>query len=212
MRQSAVIWVMLLNLVLAGCTSPNNDLYSGEDISPNKAYRNFELIDSNNTTFNSSSIEGRVIVVNFFLTNCHDACSFITVDLKSVYEEFSFELEDNLTFLSITVDPWRDGPTDLIDYMNYFNTSWTYLTTDDFVDGNFSSVEQIWSDFGITVVLTESENSTSIEGRGHTVYYDVEHTNGIVIVGKDGLQRVRWSEDNWNLDGIKSDLELILQE
>ena len=96
--------------------------------------------------------------------------------------------------------------------MNYFNTSWTYLTTDDFVDGNFSSVEQIWSDFGITVVLTESENSTSIEGRGHTVYYDVEHTNGIVIVGKDGLQRVRWSEDNWNLDGIKSDLELILQE
>ena len=80
MRQSAVLWVMLLNLVLAGCTSPNNDLYNGEDISPNKAYRNFELIDSNNTTFNSSSIEGRVIVVNFFLTNCHDACSFITVD------------------------------------------------------------------------------------------------------------------------------------
>ena len=66
MRQSAVLWVMLLNLALAGCTSPNNDLYSGEDISPNKAYSNFELIDSNNTTFNSSSIEGRVIVVNFF--------------------------------------------------------------------------------------------------------------------------------------------------
>ena len=96
--------------------------------------------------------------------------------------------------------------------MNYFNTSWTYLTTDDFVDGNFSSVEQIWSDFGITVVLTESENSTSIDGGSHTVYYDVEHTNGIVIVGKDGWQRVRWTDDNWDINGIKSDLESILQE
>ena len=212
MRQSAILWLILVNFVLAGCTSPNNNLYIGEDISPNKAYRSFELIDSNNTTFNSSSIEGRVIVVNFFLTNCHDACSFITVDLKSLYDEFSYELEDNLTFLPITVDPWRDSPSDLVDYMNYFNTSWTYLTTDDFVDGNFSSVEQIWSDFGITVVLTESENSTSIDGRGHTVYYDVEHTNGIVIVGKDGLQRVRWTDDNWDINGIKSDLESILQE
>ena len=83
MRQSAVLWVMLLNLVLAGCTSPNNDLYSGEDISPSKGYRNFELIDSNNTTFNSSSIEGRVIVVNFFLTNCHDAVSYTHLTLPT---------------------------------------------------------------------------------------------------------------------------------
>jgi hypothetical protein len=60
------------------------------------------------------------------------------------------------------------------------------------------------------VVLKESENSTSIEGRGHTVYYDVEHTEGIVIVGKDGLQKVRWDADNWALDGIRNDLDKIM--
>ena len=117
---------------------------------------------------------------------------------------------NNLSFVSITVDPWRDGPNDLLDYMTYFNTSWTYLTTFEFIDGDFSSVEQIWSDFGIGVVLKESENSTSIEGRGHTVYYDVEHTEGIVIVGKDGLQKVRWDGDNWALDGVRNDLDKIL--
>ena len=58
--------------------------------------------------------------------------------------------------------------------------------------------------------MKESENSTSIEGRGHTVYYDVEHTEGIVIVGKDGLQKVRWDADNWALDGIRNDLDKIL--
>ena len=96
--------------------------------------------------------------------------------------------------------------------MNYFNVSWPHLTTDEFVDGDFSKVEQIWSDFGIMVVLTESENSTSIAGRGHTVYYDVEHTNGIVIIGRDGLQKVRWTENHWDVAGITADLELLLQD
>jgi len=212
MRHLAVTWLILLNFILAGCVTPEIDQYAGEDIDANQGYNQFELLDSNNQSFNSSIVEGRVVIINFFLTNCHNACPIITSDLKLVEDYLYPEHEDNLTILSITVDPWRDGPEDLVDYMNYFNVSWTHLTTYEFIDGDFSRVEQIWSDFGITVVLTESENSTSIAGRGHTVYYDVEHTNGIVIIGKDGLQKVRWTEDNWDLDGVKSDLELILQE
>ena len=44
------------------------------------------------------------------------------------------------------------------------------------------------------------------------MYYDVEHTNGIVIIGRDGLQKVRWTQNNWDITGIKADLELILQD
>ena len=212
MKRWVISWLMLLNLVIAGCLSSDSNRYAGEDIDSNQGFTQFELIDSGNNSFNSSLLTGQVVIVNFFLTNCHNACPTITSDLKLIEQAFFPTHEDNLTILSITVDPWRDGPEDLLDYMNYFNVSWTHLTTVEFIDGDFSTMEQIWSDFGVTVVLTESENSTSIAGRGHTVYYDVEHTNGIVIIGKDGLQKVRWTEDNWNLAGIKSDLELILQD
>ena len=152
-----------------------------------------------------------VVVVNFFYTNCPDTCSTITSDLKILYDEYSSDIDTNLTFISITVDPWRDGPSDLSDYMAYFNTSWTYLTTEEFVDGNFSLIEQIWTDFGIGVVLTESNNSTSIQGRGHTIYYNIEHTDGIVLVDRDGLQRVRWSDDDWNISGIRNDINSLLE-
>ena len=212
MERLVVSWLILLNLLAAGCLSSDGNIYSGEDISGNKGFSQFELIDSENNSFNSSTIQGQVVIVNFFLTNCNNACPLITNDLKIIEQSFFPAHNENLTILSITVDPWRDGPEDLVDYMNYFNVSWTHLTTAEFIDGDFSKMEQIWADFGITVVLTESENSTSIEGRGHTVYYDVEHTNGIVIIGKDGLQKVRWTEDNWDLTGVKSDLALILQE
>ena len=202
--------LVTLNLLFAGCVSTEDNLFDGNDIASNKSFTPFTLVDSNNSTFNSTSLEDMVIVVNFFYTNCPDVCSTVTAELNTLYQEYDSEIGNNLTFISITVDPWRDGPNDLLDYMTYFNTSWTYLTTFEFIDGDFSSVEQIWSDFGIGVVLKESENSTSIEGRGHTVYYDVEHTEGIVIVGKDGLQKVRWDGDNWALDGIRNDLDKIL--
>ena len=68
------------------------------------------------------------------------------------------------------------------------------------------------TDFEIGIVLTESENSTSISGRGHTVYYSIDHTNGIVIVDSDGYQRVRWDDTNWDIDGIKTDITKLLKE
>jgi len=205
-----MVILLASNLIFAGCLSSQNDIFEGQEIEPKKSFMPFTLIDSNNSTFNSTNLDDMVVVVNFFYTNCPDTCSIVTPDLKILYDDFSNEIGINLTFISITVDPWRDGPNDLSDYMTYFNTSWTYLTTEEFVDGNFSLIEQIWTDFGIGVVLTESENSTTISGRGHTIYYDIEHTEGIVIVGKDGYQKVRWDGDNWELDGIRNDLDKIL--
>ena len=207
-----MVILLASNLIFAGCLSSQNDIFEGQEIEPKKSFMPFTLIDSNNSTFNSTNLDDMVVVVNFFYTNCPDTCSTVTPDLKILYDDFSNEIGINLTFISITVDPWRDGPNDLSDYMAYFNTSWTYLTTEEFVDGDFSLIEQIWSDFGIGVVLTESDNSTTISGRGHTIYYDIEHTDGIVIIGKDGYQKVRWDENNWNLDGINSDINTLLKE
>ena len=98
------------------------------------------------------------------------------------------------------------------DYKDYFNVSWPHLSVEFLNDENLSEIEKIWTDFEIGIVLTESENSTSISGRGHTVYYSIDHTNGIVIVDSDGYQRVRWDDTNWDVDGIKSDITKLLKE
>lgn len=211
MNHRIVSFLLVSNLIIAGCLSSQSDIFEGQEIESNKSFMPFTLIDSSNSAYNSSNFDETVVVVNFFYTNCPDPCSKITSDLRIIYDEYSSDIDTNLTFISITVDPWRDAPGDLSDYMTYFNTSWTYLTTEEFVDGNFSLIEQIWTDFGIGVVLTESNSSTTIQGRGHSVYYNVEHTNGIVLVDRDGMQRVRWTGDDWNLNGIRNDINYLLE-
>ena len=207
-----MVYVLICNLLFAGCLNSQNEIFEGQEIESNKSFMPFTLVDSNNSTYNSTNFTDMVVVVNFFYTNCPDTCSIITPDLKILYDDFSSDIGINLTFISITVDPWRDSPNDLRDYMAYFNTSWKYLTTEEFTDGDFSLIEQIWTDFGIGVVLTESQNDTSISGRGHSISYEIEHTDGIVIIGSDGYQKVRWDENNWDISGIKRDINKLLSE
>ena len=105
MKRLIVSWLILLNLLAAGCLSSDANIYSGEDISGNKGFSQFELIDSENNSFNSSTIQGQVVIVNFFLTNCNNACPLITNDLKIIEQSFFPAHNENLTILSITVDP-----------------------------------------------------------------------------------------------------------
>tara|TARA_B100001094_G_C17932121_1_gene671258 strand:- start:192 stop:806 length:615 start_codon:yes stop_codon:yes gene_type:complete len=200
-------------LTTSGCMSSiEKDVFEGKDIDGSNGFSPFNLTDSNGSNFESNNLEDQVIVFNFFYTNCPDHCPTMTSDLKQIFHEYESQIGINLSIISITVDPWRDASSSLEDYMNFFNVSWPHLTIEFLNDENLTEIEQIWTEFEIGVVLTESENSTSITGRGHTVYYSVEHTNGIVIVDKQGLQRVSWDEYNWDIQGISNDIQSLLNQ
>ena len=213
MKRLFSLFIIGLILTTSGCMSSiEKEIFEGNDLDGSNGYSPFKLTDSNASHFNSSNLDGQVILFNFFYTNCPDHCPTMTSDLKQIYQEYELQIGINLSIISITVDPWRDASSSLEDYVNFFNVSWPHLTIEFLNDENLSEIEQIWTEFEIGVVLTESENSTSISGRGHTVYYSIEHTNGIVIVDKQGLQRVSWDESNWDVDGIKNDIGTLLKE
>ena len=46
----------------------------------------------------------------------------------------------------------------------------------------------------------------------HLDHYDIEHTNGLVLVDEIGMQRVRWTHDNWNPEGILNDIRSLVSE
>ncbi len=197
----------------SGCLSSiEKDIFAGKDINSNISFSEFNLTDSNGDYFNSQTLDGKIVIVNFFYTNCPNNCPIFTGDLKQIHDEFESDIGTNISIISITVDPWRDSWELISDYKDYFNATWPHLSVEFLNDENLSEIEKIWTDFEIGIVLTESENSTSISGRGHTVYYSIDHTNGIVIVDSDGYQRVRWDDTNWDIDGIKTDITKLLKE
>ena len=69
--------------------------------------------------FDSASLAGKPYAVFFGFTHCPEACPTTLSELSRVYDELGDQAKD-LTVLFITVDPERDTPAVMKDYVSNF--------------------------------------------------------------------------------------------
>jgi protein SCO1/2 len=86
----------------------------------------FELVDQAGQPFRRADMAGRVWVVDFIFTSCAGACVPMTSRMIDLQGE-----DLGASFLSISVDPARDGPEALTDYRTKWDGDaelWTLAT------------------------------------------------------------------------------------
>ena len=206
----AFVFLLALLLLLAGCLSPEQESpFLGKTIEGELGFNEFTLIDENGSSFNSSSLEGNVLVIGFIFTNCPDQCITVSQNMKYLRDNLNQSNEENVSFISITVDPWRDSSSLLANYSQSSNYSWPHLTINSLELDQLALLEAVWTDFNIGVVLTEEQQNTS--GRDHSVNYEIVHSLDVVMVDKSGIQKVRWSEEDWISQQVEKDLLYLLE-
>ena len=204
-------FLLALLLLLAGCFSPEQESpFLGKTIEGELGFNEFTLIDENGSSFNSSSLEGNVLVIGFIFTNCPDQCITVSQNMKYLRDNLNQSNAENVSFISITVDPWRDSSSLLANYSKSSNYSWPHLTINSLELDQLALLEAVWADFNIGVVLTE-EGQQNTSGRDHSVNYEIVHSLGIVMVDKSGIQKVRWTEEDWVSPEVEKDLLYLLQ-
>ncbi len=200
-------------ILLPGCIESENkekSIFKGEEIDPPVSFRAFELLDSNSILFNSTNLGGQVVLIAFLFTNCYDICPIISSNLNWLKGQLGDEIGTNVSILSITVDPWRDTPEVFLEYGERMNLSWPHLTIDN-IDENISAMEDVWQDFGVGLEIVEN-NTNQTSARHHPMDYDVDHSTGTVLVDKDGMQRVWWSDAKWMPELVLEDVRQLLNE
>lgn len=105
----------------------------------------FMLVDQNNETYSFDLDSQGVVVASFMFTRCPDVCPVITQSLKTAHAELSEREQDDVTFVSITVDPERDTPDVLAAYAQQHGVEWPHLT------GSSDALEPVWETFGLVV-------------------------------------------------------------
>lgn len=91
----------------------------------------FNFVNQLGKNVTSSTVEGKIKVVNYIFTRCGKQCPDMTSKMQDVYE--TFRGETDVVILSHTVDPEYDTPEVLNDYANQYNISsdnWFFLTGD----------------------------------------------------------------------------------
>ena len=114
-----------------------------------------------------------LVVVAFIFTTCPDVCPLITNNLIQAEKQ----LDDvDYQFISITVDPATDSPAVLKAYMEDYDITWPHLTAGQDI------IEQVWGDFGISVITEEIEN----HDHDHSHESTEDHESNVMVVMPDG--------------------------
>ncbi|MDX2203875.1 MAG: SCO family protein [Hyphomicrobiaceae bacterium] len=105
---------LLLNALILGL------LACGSALAPAQAAEPFALLDHHGRPFSSTALEGRPRAVFFGFTHCPDVCPTTLLEMSNHLAALGAEAQA-LAVVFITVDPERDRPETLREYLGSFD-------------------------------------------------------------------------------------------
>jgi protein SCO1/2 len=126
-RVSQVVGVVLCGLVLVFGSYVLGAYIAGRSNSPIGPGGPFHLEDQNGKPVSDQDMKGRPFVVFFGYTHCPDICPTTLFEISEVMKSLGRDA-DRTGALFITVDPERDTPATLKDYLSNFDPHLRGLT------------------------------------------------------------------------------------
>lgn len=90
----------------------------------------FELLDHNGKPFTRAQLAGRWTLIFFGFTHCPDICPTTLVELAELKAQLADTEAETTQMIMISVDPARDTPERLAEYVPYFHPKLLGVTGD----------------------------------------------------------------------------------
>jgi len=155
----------------------------------------FSLIDHNNAVFDNSVLKDRWSFIFFGYTHCPDVCPTTLSVLNSVAQKLG-DLDEDIRFVFLSVDPERDTPEQLAQFVSYFNGDFIGVT------GTPEGIEQITRQLGVLHIRAQPEEGAS--------GYLVDHSASVFLFDPDGRYHAVFSPP-LSADAIAGDFKKMLQ-
>ena len=163
--------VLLVFVVLPRLKPPT---FSGMLLQGTNTAHDFTLVDENGEQVRLSDFRGKPVLLYFGYTFCPDVCPTTMAELGRMMRELGDQAED-VQVVMITVDPERDTPERLAEYVRYFHPDFIGLT------GTEEEVSQAATPLGIYYAKQEVEGASG---------YLMDHTATVLMIDKDGSTRM----------------------
>jgi protein SCO1/2 len=164
----------LLSLLLAACGSSKSPSFQASDITGVNFARDFKLFDHTGAPRTLHDFRGKVVVFFFGYTQCPDACPTTLSELASVMQKLGPDAA-KVQVLFITVDPERDTPALLSQYVPAFNPTFLGLY------GDAAATAETAKEF--KVIYQKQPGATPGT-------YTMDHSAGTFIFDTEGRPRV----------------------
>ena len=127
-RVFCLVAVALLSSVMVAC-GPKSPAFQGSDITGVNFAQDFKLTDHTGKARTLADFRGKVVAIFFGYTQCPDVCPTTLADLAATMQALGPDAA-RVQVLFVTIDPERDTPALLSQYVPAFNPSFLGLYGD----------------------------------------------------------------------------------
>ena len=186
------LFILLLVALLAGCEKPKlPSPFHASDIGAMFTQADFRLTDHNGKTRTLADFRGKAVALFFGYTQCPDVCPTTLADLAQAVRLLGKDA-DRVQVLFITVDPERDTPELLAQYVPAFHPSFLGLY------GDAQATAQAAKAFYV-----------GYDKRPTASGYNMDHSVGTFLVDPSGKVRLR-APHAQSADRFADDIRLLL--
>jgi protein SCO1 len=183
--------LMVLLLIAAGGCNNNTEIAAPVSASGQvNCLPNISLVDQYAQPVSLASLKGKPVLFDFFYTTCPGPCLMLTARMRSIAAKLGDALGSKVSFVSVTVDPERDTPAQLLAYAKEQRANrkgWVFLT------GTPTQIDQVMARFKLV--------------RQHEPDGSVDHVLEFFLVGPDGRLRYQYLASEVHPERIVADLQ-----
>ena len=148
----------------------------------------FSLKDMNNNLITQDSFNGPLTAIFFGFTHCPDVCPMTLNKLDIVLDKIDNKRKKNLKVFFISIDPERDTPEIVKDYLSSFDDKFVGITGD---PEKIFLLSRSWGIISQKIFLEDGQ-------------YNIDHSSPIILL-KDGKFIAKLS----HRDNIKKCIKVI---
>ncbi len=156
----------------------------------------FSLTDQDGKIFQLSSLKGKTVFLYFGYTYCPDACPMTLAKLNAVYGKLQ-DRRDQLRIVFVSVDPKRDTPKRLKEYLEYYKDLSPIGLT-----GKEEEIQKVVKLFAGSYKKSDSVKSEE--------YYLVDHSTYTYLIDSGGITRYLFKHDD-SVDTIANLVKVFLK-
>jgi protein SCO1 len=189
LSRGAAIGALALTALLAGCHDKAPPFQNLDITGSTQFGAGFSLPDANGKLRRLADFKGQVVVLVFGYTHCPDVCPTTLAELAQAVQQLGPQ-GSRVQVLFVTVDPARDTPAVLGEYVKAFNPSFVALRP-----SNEAELKQITSDFRIYYAQVPGKTPDDYS-MDHTAASYVFDTQGkLRLFVRDGQGVTPWVHD-----------------
>jgi protein SCO1/2 len=186
-------------LVLTGCKpAPQPPAFQTTDITGAAFARDFKLTDHNGQVRTLADFKGKVVAIFFGYTHCPDVCPTTLSDFAAALQQLGPQA-DRVQVIFVTVDPQRDTPDMLKQFVPAFNPGFLGMYTD------ADTLKQLAKEYKV-VYHKVVYQKTAVKGADD---YLIDHSAGTYVYDPLGRLRLHMPYGS-GPDVIVQDLKALL--